>query len=90
MSRQVTIFKGKQKAGYYLFVSSEDLFADVPPKLLLAFGELEEVMEIEIGENTKLAVVNASDVLASIDSNGYFLQMPQKIDPVTGKKWDYG
>ena len=63
MSRQVTIFKGKQKAGYYLFVSSEDLFADVPPKLLLAFGELEEVMEIEIGENTKKRDTKEGEIL---------------------------
>ncbi|MAZ45334.1 MAG: hypothetical protein CMD74_01350 [Gammaproteobacteria bacterium] len=90
MSLQVTIFKGKKKPGYYLFVSSEDLFAEVPPKLLLAFGELVEVMEIELVETTKLAVGNATDVLTSIDRDGYHLQMPQKIDPVTGEIWKYG
>ena len=74
--RLVEVFKGSRRDEMYLYVDQKAGTKPVPEELLGTFGELTSVMVIPMTGERKLARVNASDVLAGIEKDGYFLQMP--------------
>lgn len=74
--RLVEVFKGTKRDEMYLYVDHKAGVTAVPEGLLATFGELSSVMVIPMRADRKLARVSASDVLAGIASDGYFLQMP--------------
>jgi uncharacterized protein YcgL (UPF0745 family) len=75
-----TIYKGLKKQGSYLYIKStigkKDDFSNLPESLLTIMGKLELVMQLKINQSTKLAQAQASEVLAEIDLNGFYLQLP--------------
>jgi hypothetical protein len=74
--RLVEIFKGTRKAESYLYVDKAQGLADVPEVLLAQFGEPRSVMTLMLDPQRKLARANAAEVLAKIEEQGYYLQMP--------------
>ncbi len=48
----------------------------LPDQLGKLTGELEKVMELEIGPERKLARVNSADVVNGLTTKGFFLQLP--------------
>ena len=76
MRRVIEIFKGHKKEEMYLYVEQKNGLKSVPDDLLATFGQTESVMVLLLTKDKKLARVTASDVLAAIEDQGYFLQMP--------------
>ena len=74
--RVVEIFKGNKREEMYLFVDQKEGMKSVPEDLLATFGNLESVMIFPLTDSKKMARVKASEVLESIERQGYFLQMP--------------
>ena len=74
--RVIEIFKGQKKEEMYLYVEQKNGLKSVPEDLLATFGQTESVMVLLLTKDKKLARVIASDVLAAIEDQGYFLQMP--------------
>ena len=74
--RVVEIFKGNKREEMYLFVDQKEGMKSVPEDLLATFGNLESVMIFPLTDSKKMARVKASEVLESIEKQGYFLQMP--------------
>ena len=74
--RVIEIFKGHKKEEMYLYVEQKNGLKSVPDDLLATFGQTESVMVLVLTKDKKLARVTASDVLAAIEDQGYFLQMP--------------
>ena len=74
--RVVEIFKGNKREEMYLFVDQKEGMKSVPEDLLATFGNPESVMIVPLTDSKKLARVKASEVLESIEKQGYFLQMP--------------
>ena len=74
--RVIEIFKGHKKEEMYLYVEQKNGLKLVPDDLLATFGQTESVMVLLLTKDKKLARVTASDVLAAIEDQGYFLQMP--------------
>ena len=74
--RVIEIFKGHKKEEMYLYVEQKNGLKSVPVDLLATFGQTESVMVLLLTKDKKLARVTASDVLAAIEDQGYFLQMP--------------
>ena len=74
--RVIEIFKGHKKEEMYLYVEQKSGLKSVPDDLLATFGQTESVMVLLLTKDKKLARVTASDVLAAIEDQGYFLQMP--------------
>jgi uncharacterized protein YcgL (UPF0745 family) len=60
----------------YLYVDREAGMQHVPEALLRRFGEPQEVMTLALGAERRLARANAAEVLARIESEGYYLQLP--------------
>mgnify|MGYP001813400428 FL=1 len=72
----VEIFRGSLKPEAYLYVDKANGLADVPEVLLGQFGEPQTVMTLLLEPRRKLARADAAEVLAKIEEQGYYLQMP--------------
>lgn len=60
----------------YLYVDKARGLLDVPEALLVQFGEPAPVMLVLLTPQYKLARADAAVVLASIEAQGFYLQMP--------------
>ena len=70
------IFRSSRKEEMYLYVDRSRGLADVPEVLMKQFGEPESVMTLVLTPDRKLARVDVAEVLAAIEQQGFFLQMP--------------
>lgn len=79
------IFKSSKKDEMYIYVvrpdfpnevAVEQLFEQVPESILQAFGKPKFVMHLELTQERKLARVNTLHVLDSLQTKGFFIQMP--------------
>lgn len=75
------IYKSSKKDEMYLYVDKKDELKRVPQALLDIFGTAVPVTTMLIGADKKLARADAKQVLESIDSRGFYLQMPLPRDP---------
>ena len=62
---------------------AKDPLEVVPEVMMQAFGRATFVMDLELNESRKLARVNVLHVIDSIQTKGFFVQMPPEglIDP---------
>lgn len=74
--RIVSIFKSPKRAEMYLYVDKKQGLTDVPEPLLQRFGKPAHVVDLLLSEARRLARAQASEVLASIEEKGFYLQMP--------------
>jgi uncharacterized protein YcgL (UPF0745 family) len=70
------IYKSPRKEEMYLYVDMARGLEHVPEPLLARFGEPEKVMIINLTPQQKLARADAVEVLARIEEEGFYLQMP--------------
>jgi uncharacterized protein YcgL (UPF0745 family) len=88
--RIVAVYKGARKPEAYLYVDKARALADVPEALLGQFGETEVVMTLLLEPGRKLARANATEVLAKIEEQGYYLQMPPTMDELLARDGSRG
>ena len=74
--RLCEIFKSPRRDEMYLYVDRARGLADVPEALLERFGTPVPVTVLMLSEDKPLARAKASDVLAAIEAQGFYLQMP--------------
>ncbi len=82
MKRLCRVYRSPRREEMYLYVDRERGLADVPAELLERFGEPQEVMSLVLTPERKLARAEVSDVLASIEQRGFYLQMPPTPDEI--------
>lgn len=70
------VYKSLKKTLLYLYISQKDDFSRVPTELLQTFGTLEFVLELELTPERKLAKEDSQKVLASLQEQGFFVQLP--------------
>lgn len=70
------VYKSLQKENYYLYVNAEDGLSRVPEALQAQLGAMEKALSFELTPARKLARVDAAQVLANLQSEGYHLQLP--------------
>lgn len=78
---QCWIYKSSRKDEMYLYLPREDDFEDLPEELMAQFGAPLSVMQLDLHPNRPLSRANVNEVIHSLDTNGYFLQMPPKLVP---------
>ncbi|ANF81854.1 hypothetical protein A3K93_06390 [Acinetobacter sp. NCu2D-2] len=89
---QVSIYKSSKKDEMYLYVASPSTESEketfeplnvLPEAVRTAFGRATFVMDLELSESRKLARANVLHVMDSVQTKGFFLQMPPEglIDP---------
>lgn len=77
MERQlVRIYRSPRKPEMYLYVIKARGLADVPEELLTLFGQPEQVMDMLLTAERRLARVETSRVLGELADKGFYLQMP--------------
>ncbi|WP_074213608.1 YcgL domain-containing protein [Salinivibrio sp. ES.052] len=70
------IYRSKKKEGTYLYLVEKDKFDAVPDALMNSFGQPEFAMMIDLNKRKKLAVVDINKVKQSLESDGFFVQLP--------------
>ena len=76
------VYKSLSKADTYIFLDQRDAFNKIPNQLLELFGKPKFVLEFDLTKDRKLALADAKQVLANVEEQGYYLQIPpQNIVP---------
>lgn len=70
------VFKSSRQEEMYLYVEKSRGMEDVPQDLLTRFGEPVPVMVLLLSPERKLARADVTEVLAKIEAQGFYLQMP--------------
>jgi uncharacterized protein YcgL (UPF0745 family) len=70
------VFKSSRQQEMYLYVEKSRGMEDVPEDLLARFGEPTPVMVLLLSPERKLARADVTEVLANIEKQGFYLQMP--------------
>jgi len=80
------VYKSEKKSDYYVYlkrVHEEAIdFSCIPETLSKLLGNLEFVMDLELSESRKLAQADVSEVIDSVQENGFYLQTPPKQEIV--------
>jgi uncharacterized protein len=72
------IFRSPKEEGMYLYVKKEEGLTKVPEELLKLFGKPLPAMVLLLTPEKKLARVSVEKVVASLEAQGYYLQLPPR------------
>lgn len=75
------IYKSSRKEEMYLYLADENGLDEIPEALKQSFGETVFVMELELSAQRQLARADIEAVIQSLKEEGFYLQMPPKLDP---------
>jgi len=70
------VYKSLLKPDTYLFLRDDDAIDSMPAGLRETLGRLAKVMDLELTPQRKLARADTTDVMAALQAQGYYLQMP--------------
>lgn len=84
MSMQVSAFKSPKKDELYLYVPQQDGIEKLPQEFLVMFGEPKHVLDFELTNDRKMPRADALEVLAALESKGYYMQMPPSEEEKMG------
>ncbi|WP_294945339.1 YcgL domain-containing protein [Sulfurivirga sp.] len=73
---QVSAYRSPKTEELYLFVPADSGLDDLPDELLVFFGEPQHVIDFELTPERKMPRADAREVLASLESKGYYIQTP--------------
>jgi uncharacterized protein YcgL (UPF0745 family) len=73
------VYRSDKKPETYLYLAAEQEFDDLPDELQQYFGTPALVMELECRPGMKLARADANRVMAELESQGFYLQLPPKV-----------
>lgn len=76
----ISIFKSTRKDEMYLYVEKSRGMADVPEALQEIFGPATLAMTMLLKPDQKLARADTDKVMTAIHTEGYYLQMPPKVE----------
>lgn len=79
--RIVEIYRSRKHAEMYLYVEKKEGLSRVPEALMERFGQAEASMTLLLTPEKKLARASAEKVLAQIETEGFYLQLPPAKDP---------
>lgn len=73
----IEVFRSKRKADTYLYLPKDADQAELPAPLRQVFGDTEFVIGLDLQPERELARFSGAEVLEAIESQGFFLQMPE-------------
>ncbi len=79
-AKLVQVYKSSRHAEMYLYLEKGRDVSELPEPLLVRFGEPQPLMLLRLSEERKLARADAAQVLAAIDEQGFYLQMPPSTE----------
>jgi uncharacterized protein YcgL (UPF0745 family) len=78
------IYKGSGRDETYLYLAAAEDWSSVPEPLLAAMGQLQLVMNLNLTPDRPLARANTRNVIAALEQQGYYLQLPPARMPGEG------
>src|SRR3954467_8590872 len=72
------IYRSPKEEGMYLYVKKEEGLTRVPEALLNLFGKPQPAMVLLLTPEKKLARVSVEKVAETLDTQGYYLQLPPR------------
>jgi uncharacterized protein YcgL (UPF0745 family) len=72
------IFRSPREEGMYLYVKKDEGLTHVPEALLARFGKPQPAMVLVLTPEKKLARTTADKVIDSLETQGYYLQLPPR------------
>jgi len=83
---ECVVYKSLKKDETYIFIPAETPLSDLPAELIKVLGETEMVMTLNLTADKKMARGNASEIMMSIEKQGFHLQIPEnpqlKVNPL--------
>lgn len=76
MTVVANIYRSLKKQGLYLYVKKGQELSELPDSLVKQFGKPEFSMTLILREDRTLARANAKEVIAALESQKFYLQMP--------------
>ena len=76
----VSVFRSPRREGMYVYIPREQSPEDLPTSLLEYFGRPVHALDLVLTPDRKLARADVADVIAAIDSQGFYLQMPPSME----------
>ena len=86
----VSVFRSPRREGMYVYIPREGSPSDLPASLLEYFGQPVHALDLVLTPERKLARADIADVIAAIQAQGFFLQMPPSINAMEGQTQDSG
>lgn len=74
------IYRSPKEEGMYLYVKKEEGLTKVPEELLTLFGAPQPAMVLLLTPEKKLARVSVEKVAESLETQGFYLQMPPRVE----------
>ncbi|MET0104040.1 MAG: YcgL domain-containing protein [Sedimenticola sp.] len=74
------IYRSNRKDEMYLYLAKEEAFDELPELLMKNFGTPTLVMELELHSDRPLAREDVVKVMAGLRKDGFYLQMPPKLE----------
>ncbi|HVF36296.1 MAG TPA: YcgL domain-containing protein [Candidatus Saccharimonadia bacterium] len=72
------VYRSARQADTYVFLRERDDFACLPEVLAQRLGLLEQVLEIELTPERRLARSDVATVLGDLTEQGFHLQLPPR------------
>lgn len=80
---QITVYRSSVKEGLYIYLGVETPLDDLPAPVMKQLGEPERALEFDLTATRQLPNADAKEVLASIENQGFYIQMPAETDVET-------
>ena len=77
---QITIYRSSVKDGMYIYLETETSLDTLPTPVMKQLGLPEKALEIDLKADRKLPNADAKEVLAQIENQGFYIQMPADVD----------
>lgn len=76
----VSVFRSSKKEDTYIYVRRGQAWEELPEPLRTVFGEPVHALDLILTPDRKLARTTGKAVLEAIDSQDFYLQMPEEPD----------
>lgn len=76
----VSVFRSSKSTDTYIYVKRGKTWNELPEPLRSAFGRPVHAMDLLLTAERKLSRATGDEVLGSIKDQGFFLQMPEKLE----------
>ncbi|MCL4150734.1 UNVERIFIED_CONTAM: hypothetical protein GTU68_010583 [Idotea baltica] len=80
---QVTVYRSSEKEGMYVYMAEQTSLDTLPAPVMKQLGKPEKALEFDLKAQRSLPNADASEVLATIESQGFYVQMPADVDVET-------
>lgn len=87
-----SIYRSSKREEMYLYVKKDTDLASLPEPLMKQFGQPALAMSLVLSEGRTLARADVRKVMADIEAQGFYLQMPpsETVDVMLARQLDQG